>query len=145
MSKDYAKFIATGRLGKDPETRGTDTGTLVCNFSIASGYKYKDKEHTEWSNIVAFGKLAEICSQYLVKGSQVLVECRKQTDKFQDRNTGEDRYSTKFILNELTMLGSSAGSGTGESRSTSRGDGGHRSAQAATNYEHEFDDSDVPF
>lgn len=100
-----------GRLGKDPETRYMPNGNAVTNFSIAVGEQWKDKatgqkqEKTEWVNISAFGKLAEIMGQYLVKGSQVLISGKLTTDKWQD-NDGNDRYTTKVIANTMQMLGS---------------------------------------
>jgi single-strand DNA-binding protein len=100
-----------GRLGKDPETRYMPNGNAVTNFSIAVGEQWKDKntgqkqEKTEWVNISAFGKLAEIMGQYLHKGSQVFIGGKLTTDKWQD-NDGNDRYTTKVIANNMQMLGS---------------------------------------
>ena len=100
-----------GRLGKDPETRYMPNGNAVTNFSIAVGEQWKDKntgqkqEKTEWVNISAFGKLAEIMGQYLYKGSQVFIGGKLTTDKWQD-NDGNDRYTTKVIANNMQMLGS---------------------------------------
>lgn len=87
---DFNKITLTGRLGKDPEVRFAPSGTAVANFSIASSYKWKDKdgatqEQTEWTNIVVFGRLAEICRDYLHKGSHVLVDGRKQTREYEDK------------------------------------------------------------
>jgi single-strand DNA-binding protein len=93
-----------GRLGNDPDTRYTPSGDAVTNISIACGWKGKDKEGTEWIKITAFGKLAEIMAQYLSKGSQVFVEGRMKTDKWQDKD-GRDRYTTSIIANKLQMLG----------------------------------------
>jgi single-strand DNA-binding protein len=99
-----------GNLGRDPETRYTQSGTAVGNFSIACSEKWKDKnsgewkERTEWINIVAWGKLAEICGEYLSKGSQVYIEGRIQTRKWQDKE-GTDRYTTEIVASEMKMLG----------------------------------------
>ena len=93
-----------GRLGRDPETRYMPTGDAVSSFSIAVGWKSKDKEGAEWVNITAFGKLAEICAQYLTKGSQVFIQGRMKTEKWQDKE-GNDRYTTKIIAERLQMLG----------------------------------------
>jgi len=102
------KFIGIGNLGKDPEMRFMPDGKAVTNFSIAITEKYKDKsgeqkEVTEWVNIVAFGKLAEIAGQYLAKGSQVYVEGKLKTEKYQ--KDGQDRYVTKIIADKFQMLG----------------------------------------
>jgi single-strand DNA-binding protein len=122
MARGVNKVILIGNLGKDPEVRYTPGGAAVVSFSIATTESWKDKqsgekvEKTEWHNITAFGKLAEICGEYLKKGSQVYVEGRIQTDKYQDKQTGQDRYSTKIIINEMQMLGGRGGAGMPESR-----------------------------
>ena len=110
MSKDLNKFMAIGNLGRDPEMRYTASGDAVCNFSIAVGDQYKDKqgnkvESTEWVNIVAFRRLAEICGEYLAKGSKVYISGKFKTDKYKDKDTGKDLYSTKIYLEDLQMLG----------------------------------------
>lgn len=105
------KAILIGNLGKDPELKFLPSGQPVANFSIATSEKWKDKstgetkEQTEWHNIIMFGKLAEIAGQYLKKGSSVFIEGRLQTRKWQDK-TGQDRYTTEIIANEMKMLGS---------------------------------------
>lgn len=105
------KVILIGNLGKDPELKFLPSGQPVANFSVATSEKWKDKstgetkEQTEWHNIIMFGKLAEIAGQYLKKGSSVFIEGRLQTRKWQDK-TGQDRYTTEIIANEMKMLGS---------------------------------------
>ena len=110
MSKDlnYCSFI--GRLGKDPECRSMPNGNQVANFSIACSDDYKDKQgqkvdQTNWISIVAFGKLAEIIGQYVAKGSKVFVSGKQVTRKWQDQS-GNDRYSTEIVINEMQMLDS---------------------------------------
>ena len=104
------KAIILGRLGKDPEIRYMPNGNAVVGFSMATSEKWKDKdsgqmqEKTEWHNITAFGKLAEIINQYLVKGSECYIEGRLQTDKWTDKE-GHDRYTTKIIADKLNMIG----------------------------------------
>ncbi len=93
-----------GRLGKDPEMKYLNSGDAVCNFSIAVGWKSKDKEGAEWVNITAFGKLGEVCGQYLHKGSQVFVQGRFKTDKYTDKN-GVEKYSTKIQAEKIQFLG----------------------------------------
>ena len=105
MANDLNRCEFIGRLGRDPETRYTPSGDAVTNFSIAVGWKSKDKEGAEWVNIVAFGKLAEICGEYLAKGKQVFVSGRINTQKYQDKETGQDRYSTRIVADQMQMLG----------------------------------------
>lgn len=111
------KAILIGRLGKDPETRYMTNGEAVTNVSLATSENYKDKsgekqERTEWHNLVLYRRLAEIAGEYLKKGSMIYVEGRIQTRKWQDKE-GKDRYTTEIIVNEMKMLGSKPGSGSG--------------------------------
>lgn len=104
------KWHGIGNLGADPETRYTANGDAVCNFSIACTESWKDKqtgekkEQTEWVRVSFFGKVAEICGQYLKKGSQVYVEGSLRTRKWQDKD-GQDRYTTEIRGDEMKMLG----------------------------------------
>lgn len=104
------KFIGIGNLGKDPEMRFMPNGNAVTNFSIAISEKYKDKntgetkEVTEWVNIAAFGRLAEICGEWLKKGQSVYVEGKLKTEKYKDKNDVE-KYATKVILEKMQMVG----------------------------------------
>ena len=104
MASDLNSCSFIGRLGKAPETRVTPNGDAVTNFSIACGWKTKTKEGTEWVNVSTFGKLAEICAQYLDKGSQVYVQGKLKTDKFEDKN-GVTKYSTKIAADTVQFLG----------------------------------------
>jgi len=118
MARGVNKAIIVGTLGQDPEMRYTANGSAVANISVATNETWKDKstgeaqERTEWHRIVMFGKLAEIAQQYLKKGSQAYFEGRIQTRKWQD-NSGNDRYSTEIVANEMQMLGGRAGAGGG--------------------------------
>ncbi|MBI5874280.1 MAG: single-stranded DNA-binding protein [Deltaproteobacteria bacterium] len=101
--------MLVGRLGKDPEIKYTPSGTAVTNFTMATSENFKDKdgqkqERTEWHRIVAFGKLAEICGEYLAKGKQVYIEGRIQTRSWDDKN-GNKRYTTEIVANIMQMLG----------------------------------------
>jgi single-strand DNA-binding protein len=98
---NQCQFI--GRLGKDVELRYTPTNDPVANISLACGWKNKEKEGTEWINVTAFGKLAEVVAQYLSKGSQVFVQGKMKTEKY--TKDGIDRYSTKIIADKIQMLG----------------------------------------
>lgn len=105
MASDLNRCEFIGRLGRDPESRFSPDGMQIVSFSIAVGRKYKDKEETEWVNIVTFGKLAEICAEYLSKGKQIYIAGRMNTQKYQDKETGQDRYSTRIIADQMQMLG----------------------------------------
>ena len=109
------KVIILGNVGRDPEVRVTQDGGNVTNISVACTEKYKDKqgeqkEITEWINVVFFGKLAEIAGKYINKGSQVYVEGKLKTDKYTDKTTGVEKYSTKVIASNMQLLGGKAGS-----------------------------------
>ena len=93
-----------GRLGKDVEMRVTAAGESIANFSIACDWKTKKSEGVQWVNISAFGKLAELCGQYIGKGSQVFVQGRLQTDKYED-TSGQIKYSTKIAADTVQFLG----------------------------------------
>ena len=110
MSRGINKVILVGNLGQDPETRNMPSGVAVTNISIATSEQWKDKntgdqkERTEWHKIAFFGRLAEIAAEYLHTGSQVYVEGKLSTRKWQDRD-GNDRWTTEVIAGELQMLG----------------------------------------
>ena len=111
------KVILVGNLGQDPEVRHTPSGDAVVNLSLATTDKYKDKngdpqEVTEWHRVSFFGRLAEICGQYLKKGSQVYVEGSLRTRKWQDKD-GNDRYTTEIRGDRMQMLGGRGGGGGG--------------------------------
>ena len=110
MSKGVNKAIIIGKLGQDPEVKATANGSTICNISVVTNDGWKDKttgefkDRVEWHRIVVFGKLAEICAQYLKKGREAYFEGRIQTRKWQDKQ-GNDRYSTEIVANEMQMLG----------------------------------------
>jgi single-strand DNA-binding protein len=119
------KVILIGNLGVDPELRFTQNGTPVASFRIATSERWKDKEgnqqeQTEWHNIVAWGRLGELCNEYLNKGSKVYVEGKLKTRKWQDQN-GNDRYTTEIVARDVQFLtprgegGGGGGYGTGSS------------------------------
>ena len=118
MARGINKVILVGNLGQDPETRYMPNGKAVTNLRLATSESWKDKqtgeqrEQTEWHSIVMYDKLAEIAAEYLRKGSQVYVEGKLRTRKWQDKE-GRDRYTTEINANEMQMLGSRAGSGGG--------------------------------
>jgi len=115
------KVMLIGNLGKDPEIRATQSGTSVVTFNLATTERWKDKsgqqqENTEWHRVVVWDKLADICGQYLHKGSKVYIEGKLQTRKWQDQN-GNDKYTTEIVAKDMKMLDSkgSADSGYGSS------------------------------
>lgn len=117
MARGVNKAIIIGTLGQDPEVKYTAGGSAVVNIGVATNETWKDKqtgeaqERTEWHRIVMFGKLAEIAAQYLKKGSQAYFEGRIQTRKWQDKS-GQDRYTTEIVANEMQMLGGKSSSST---------------------------------
>ena len=155
MARGVNKVILVGTLGADPETRSMPSGMAVTNIRIATNESWKDKatgaqqERTEWHAIALFGRLGEIAAEYLRKGSQVFVEGKLRTRKWQDKQ-GNDRYTTEIIADNMQMLGSRAGGsgGMGAERS------GGTSAPPRDDYEQapapagggkeDFDD-DIPF
>jgi single-strand DNA-binding protein len=149
------KVILVGHLGKDPETRFMSNGEAVANVSLATSENWKDKEgkkqeKTEWHHLVFYRRLAEIAGEYLKKGAQIYVEGKIQTRKWQDKETGQDRYTTEIIVNEMKMLGSKT-EGAGN---TSSNDPAHQAAAPASDnaihpgagkkFSDNFDD-DIPF
>lgn len=116
MARGINKVILVGNLGQDPEVKYMPSGQAVANISIATTESWKDKqsgekvEKTEWHRIVFFKRLAEIAGEYLRKGSQVYVEGRLQTRKWQDQS-GNDRYTTEIVANEMQMLGGKGSDG----------------------------------
>lgn len=148
------KVILLGNLGKDPELRYTTSQTAVCSFSLATGERRKDQsgnwvDHTEWHNIVVFGKQAENCSNYLKKGRQAYIEGRIQTRKWQDKE-GRDRYTTEIVASTVQFVGSrEAGAGNlsvskeSSSEVESLPSADQIAATAAS--EPAFDEDDIPF
>ncbi len=137
MARGINKVILVGNLGNDPETRYMPNGNAVTNITIATSDSWKDKqsgeqqERTEWHRVVFFNRLAEIVGEYLRKGSQVYVEGRLQTRKWQDNN-GNDRYTTEIVANEMQMLGARGGSGGGQQYGgDSMGGGGEQPAPSS--------------
>ncbi len=155
------KVILVGRLGRDPETRYTGSGQAVANFSVATDESYKDKngerqKRTEWHRITAWGKLAEICQQYLKKGTMVYIEGRIQSREWQDKE-GQKRTSFDIVANTMKMLSSraeGAAAGGGAARSSGGDDFETHAAPADDSYGGggghapsgpEISDEDIPF
>src|SRR3954467_9659208 len=114
------KVILVGRLGQNPEVRYTPSGAAVANFSVATNESWTDKsgqkqERTEWHKVVVWGKLAELCNQFLAKGRQCYLEGRLQTRQWQDKD-GQTKYTTEVQAQTVQFLGATAGAGSGASR-----------------------------
>ncbi|HKO11833.1 MAG TPA: single-stranded DNA-binding protein [Acidobacteriaceae bacterium] len=153
MPKSVNKAILVGNVGKDPEVKFLPSGSPVANFTLATSERFKDKsgefqERTEWHNIVAYQRTAEIIRDYVKKGSKLYVEGRIQTRSYDDKNTGQKRYFTEIIVNDLVLL-----SGRGEG-----GESGGYSRGASSSYDQrqpapaddlvqstEITDDDIPF
>ena len=156
------KVILIGNLGRDPEVRYTTNGTAVANLNLATTRRYRtrdgqNQEETEWHRVVAFARLAEICSEYLRKGSQIYIEGRLQTRKWQDQQ-GNDRYTTEVVAAEMQMLGGGGGGGNRggggggawdqsapaefDQTAPAQGQGGGEGAPP--DFDQDFDD-DIPF
>ena len=152
MAKSVNKIILLGNVGKDPEFRATPGGTTVANFSLATTDRAKDQagnwtDRTEWHNLVAFQRTAEIVRDYVKKGSKLYVEGKIQTRSWDDKTSGEKKYRTEVLVNELVLL-----SGKSEG-----GDGGNYNRGASSSYDQrsshsddlvnstEITDDDIPF
>jgi len=153
MAKSVNKIILLGNVGKDPEFRATAGGTTVANFSLATTDRAKDAtgnwtDRTEWHNLVAFQRTAEIVRDYVKKGSKLYIEGKIQTRSWDDKTSGEKKYRTEVLVNELVLL-----SGRGEG-----GEGGNYNRGGSSSYDQrssgpsdelvsstEITDDDIPF
>jgi len=153
MARGINKVILVGNLGADPETRYMPSGSAVTNLSVATSESWKDKqtgeqkERTEWHRVAMFNRLAEIAAEYLRKGSQVYIEGKLRTRKWQDKD-GQDRYTTEIIADEMQMLGGRGGAGDSFGGGSGRQSGGQGSGQGGgmspPSGPEEFED-DIPF
>ncbi|MCB2145121.1 MAG: single-stranded DNA-binding protein [Deltaproteobacteria bacterium] len=155
MAGGINKVILVGNLGQDPEIRYTADGKPIANFSIATSESWKDKnsgekrEKTEWHRVVVFGKLAEICGEYLSKGRQVYIEGKLQTRKWQGQD-GQDRYTTEIVVDQrgiMQMLGTREGGGGGPRPAAGGGGGGgypQDQGYPQQSYQNDKED-DIPF
>ena len=149
MARGINKVILVGNLGKDPEVRYMPNGNAVANITLATSESWKDKqtgetqEKTEWHRVVMFRRLGEIAGEYLKKGSQVYIEGKLQTRKWQD-NAGNDRYTTEIVADEMQMLGSRGGGGSA-GFSSSDSPAARKPAPAVAEAGNEAFDDDIPF
>jgi single-strand DNA-binding protein len=153
MAKSVNKVILLGNVGKDPEIRSTGGGTMVANFTLATSDRQKDaqgnwQDRTEWHNLVAFTRLAEIVRDYVKKGSKLYIEGKIQTRSWDDKESGQKRYRTEIIVNDLSLLsGREEGSSGGYSRGGSSASFDQRPPAAQDEYAQsaEISDDDIPF
>jgi single-strand DNA-binding protein len=162
MAKSVNKVTLIGNLGKDPEVKYTPSGMAIARFTLATNDRFKDKEgnwqdKTEWHNLVAFQRTAEIVGEYLKKGRTVYVEGKLQTSSWDDKESGQKKYRTEIIVNDLVLLGGQRGEGEGGGFSSGRGAGsksGGGFEQRGPDYDNappsgsgagEITDEDIPF
>jgi single-strand DNA-binding protein len=146
MARDLNKVMIIGRLGADPEMRYTPSGSPVTTLRVAAGRQWRDgggeqREETEWFSVVAWNKLAEICSQYLTKGSRVYIEGRLQTRSWDDQQSGQTRYKIEVIASDMIILdGRAARDDDGPQREAPRPPRGRESPAPP-----DIGDEDIPF
>jgi single-strand DNA-binding protein len=158
--KSVNKVILIGNLGKDPEVKYTPQGTPVAKVALATNERFKDKDgnwqdRTEWHNVVLWARLAEIAGEYLKKGGKVYIEGRLQTRSWDDKQTGQKKYMTEIVANDLVLLGGrgegSGGDYAGGSRGAASSSGGNNFDQRTPEPEHApaaagpITDEDIPF
>ena len=156
MAKGVNKVFLLGNVGKDPEIRSTTGGMTVASFSLATADRQKDAQgnwadKTEWHNIVCFQRTAEVVRDYVKKGSQILIEGKIQTRSWDDKESGQKKYRTEILVNELSLLGGGASEG-GERSSSSTGYSSSRSSSPtpaptpSNDYADQgITDEDIPF
>ena len=146
MPKSVNKVILVGNVGKDPEVKYTPSGAPVAKFSLATNERYKDRsdewqERTEWHNIVAWQRLAEIVGEYVKKGAKLYIEGKLQTSSWEDRESGTRKYRAEIVVRDLVLLGSHENGSGGEDRSSRNGN----QDQPAYAGSAEITDEDIPF
>jgi single-strand DNA-binding protein len=158
MARSVNKVILIGHLGKDPEIKYTPGGMAVAKFTLATNERMKDKDgnwqdRTEWHSLVAFQRTAEIVGEYLKKGGQVYIEGTLRTNSWDDKETGQKRYRTEIIVNDLVLLGG-RGSAAGDDQGGARARGASSGASSNTFDQRapepaaastEITDEDIPF
>lgn len=152
MAKSINKAILVGNVGKDPEVKFLPSGSAVANFTLATSERFKDKsgefqERTEWHNLTAYQRLAEIVRDYVKKGSKLYVEGRIQTRSWDDKDTQKKVYRTEIVVNDLVLL---SGRGEGESGGYSRSSSGTYDQRPPAHADDlvqstEITDDDIPF
>ncbi|HEX9503442.1 MAG TPA: single-stranded DNA-binding protein [Patescibacteria group bacterium] len=147
---DLNKVQIIGRLTRDPELRTTPSGKNVCSFSVATGFTWTDqsgqkKEQTEFHNVVAWGKLGDIINQYMKKGRQIYIEGRLQTTSWDDKTSGQKRYKTEIVAENMIMLGSKPGEGPATSPAMPQQPRAEQPEPGSSIPEIQIDNDDLPF
>ncbi len=161
MAKGVNKVILLGNVGKDPEIRATQGGMTIASFSLATADRQKDQggqyvDKTEWHNLVAFQRTAEVVRDHVKKGSQLMIEGKIQTRSWDDNESGQKKFRTEILINELTLLGGGQGKGNGNGSapastgrwsgsSSSIGTYGGGNSQQQDYGDHGITDDDIPF
>jgi single-strand DNA-binding protein len=152
MAKGVNKVMLLGNVGKDPEIRTTPGGMTVATFSLATADRAKDAQgnwadKTEWHNLVAFQRTAEIIRDYVKKGSQIFIEGKIQTRSWDDKESGQKKYRTEILINELSLLGGGGGRSEGSSSSSSYSSSKSSAPSAPANdyADQQITDDDIPF
>jgi single-strand DNA-binding protein len=154
MAKSVNKVILLGNVGKDPEIRSTASGVMVASFTLATSDRQKDaqgnwQDKTEWHNLKAFNRTAEIVRDYVKKGSKLYVEGKITTSSWDDKESGQKRYRTEIMVNDMSLLSGrdEGGSSAGSSRGSSAGNFDQRPPAANDEYAQsaEISDDDIPF
>jgi single-strand DNA-binding protein len=153
MAKGVNKVFLLGNVGKDPEIRATQGGMTIASFTLATADRQKDAQgnwadKTEWHNLVAFARTAEIVRDYVKKGTPIFVEGKIQTRSWDDKESGQKKYRTEILVNELSLLGGGGGGGrqSGEGGGYSRSTGGSAPSSSAPEYADQgITDDDIPF
>jgi single-strand DNA-binding protein len=152
MAKGVNKVFLLGNVGKDPEIRTTAGGMTVATFSLATADRAKDAQgnwtdKTEWHNLVAFQRTAEIIRDYVKKGSQIFIEGKIQTRSWDDKESGQKKYRTEILINELSLLGGGGGRSEGGSSSSSYSSSKSSTPAAPANdyADQQITDDDIPF
>ena len=154
MAKGVNKVLLLGNVGKDPEIRSTAGGTIVASFSLATADRQKDQQgnwqdKTEWHNLVAFSRTAEIVRDYVKKGTQLYIEGKIQTRSWDDKESGQKKYRTEIIVNDMTLLGGGSGrseGGSGGYSKSSTASFDQRTPASQPDYADQgITDDDIPF
>lgn len=161
MAKGVNKVLLLGNVGKDPEIRASQGGMTIASFTLATADRQKDQggqyvDKTEWHNVIAFSRTAEVVRDYVKKGSQIYIEGKIQTRSWDDKESGQKKYRTEILINDLTLLGGGQGkeNGNGNAPATAgRSSGGHSNNSYNGGYSQQqpeygdqgITDEDIPF
>jgi single-strand DNA-binding protein len=144
MAKSINKVILVGNVGKDPEVKYTPNGVALAKFSIATNERFKDKagewqDRTEWHNVLAWQRLAEIVGEYVHQGTKLYVEGKLQTSNWEDRNSGDKKYRTEIVARDIVLLGPRETTGNGDR------DGEEEEREPVHAGPNSITDEDIPF